>query len=123
MKNLASVIILILGFIVNISAQSEIPLSPNIFYDREKPPVKRTPPIVPAVEYEGDMFTVTTPLMVECVPFTICDEDGTVIYSSTDCDASRSHSFTVSTLTPGGSYTVEVTIGSVTWTGDFTWEN
>lgn len=41
-----------------------------------RPPVKRTPPVVPVVEYEGDMFTVTTPLMVECVPFTICDVDG-----------------------------------------------
>lgn len=29
----------------------------------------------------------------------------------------------VTALTPGGSYTVEVTIGSVNWTGDFTWDN
>lgn len=40
------------------------------------PPVKRTPPVVPTVDYEGEVFTVNTPFVVECVPFTICDEDG-----------------------------------------------
>ncbi len=87
------------------------------------PPVNRTPPVIPAVEYEGDMFTVTTPLIVECVPFAIYSEDGTMVYSFTDCEPAHSHSFTVSALIPGETYTVDVTIGSVTWTGDFTWEN
>lgn len=53
----------------------EIPLTPTQKEDFQDSPY-RTPPIVPAVEYEGDMFTVTTPFVVKCVPFAICDEDG-----------------------------------------------
>lgn len=111
----------VIGLVSLISyASQDIPLSSNddpAYYD----PQRRTPPVVPAVDYEGEVFTVSTPLVVECVPFTICDEDGAVVYSSTDCAASRTHSFSVITLIPGDSYTVEVTIGSVTWTGDFTY--
>lgn len=114
------IILLIIGFLsIQMSGAENVPLHLDEVPCR--PPVKRTPPVVPVVEYEGDMFTVTTPLMVECVPFAICEEDGAVVYSSTNCAASRSHSFTVSTLTPGCSYTVDVTIGSITWTGDFTY--
>lgn len=114
------IILLIIGFLsLQMSGAENVPLHLDEVPCR--PPVKRTPPVVPIVDYDGEVFTVSTPLAVECVPLTISDEDGTVVYSTTDCTASRTHAFTVTTLIPGDSYTVEVTIGSLTWTGDFTY--
>lgn len=115
------ILLLFIGFLsMQILGAENVPLSMELDIPC-RPPVKRTPPVIPILEYNGEVFTVTTPLMVECVPFAICEEDGAVVYSSTNCATSRIHSFTVTTLTPGGSYTVEGTIGSVIWTGDFTY--
>ncbi len=101
-------------------ASQDIPLSSNDdpqYYD----PVRRTPPVIPILAYEGTTFTVTTPLTTECVPLSIYSEDGTTVYSFTDCEPAHSHSFTVTALISGDTYTVDVTIGSITWTGDFTY--
>lgn len=117
-------IFLLLSLIPGVAllAENNIPLSYHR-KDGKEWPVKRTPPIIPTLEYDGNVFTVTTPLTTECVPLSIYSEDGTMVYSFTNCEPARSHSFTVTALIPGDTYTVEVTIGSITWTGDFTWEN
>jgi hypothetical protein len=60
---------------------------------------------------------------LEEIFITIYNEYGDVVYSSAlPSSASRSHTFTVTSLTDGDLYTIDVTIGSVIWTGDFIYE-
>ena len=92
-------------------------------YTNHPGPVRKPVTIIPQVSYDGSIFAVDIPVALEEIFITIYNEYGDVVYSSAlPSSASRSHTFTVTSLTDGDLYTIDVTIGSVIWTGDFIYE-
>lgn len=122
MKKVFLIILLFLG--LHTSAAIHIDVTSTLYNGKNTDiPVRKSVTIIPQVSYDGSIFAVDIPVALEEIFITIYNEYGDVVYSSASpSSASRSHTFTVTSLTDGDLYTIDVTIGSVIWTGDFIYE-